>query len=84
MGKITDVDIVQRSIVLELLRNDHDSIWTFGELCEQVYDVPQGIMRQAIAKLAAADVVETSGSKHATAWATAAPRYLDALGMVCI
>jgi hypothetical protein len=84
MGKITDLDIIQRSIVLELLRDDQDPRWTFDQLCTEIYDVPPAAMRQAIKKLEAGQVIHTTEDPQLLAWASEGTRHLDSLGMVCI
>jgi hypothetical protein len=85
MGKkIADLGIVQRSVVLVLLSDDHDRLWTFNELHREIYDAPPDVLRHAIRLLEAGKVIETTTSPKRGVWATEATRYLDSLEMVCI
>jgi hypothetical protein len=81
MDWIADVDIVQRSVVLEVLRDDHGKGWSRDELAAEIYDVEPHVIGTAIACLRRGGVVRTLGDQ---VWATSAVRHLDGLGMVCI
>jgi hypothetical protein len=76
-----DPAIVERSIVLELLRDDHGEWWTRAELEQEIYDVQPSAVGAAVDRLKAGGVVELQGERVR---ATRSLRYLDALGMVCI
>jgi hypothetical protein len=81
MGKVADVDIVQRSVVLEVLRDNHAKEWSRAELAAEIYDVEPHVIGAAVACLRRGGVVRTSGDQ---VWATSAVWHLDGLGMVCI
>jgi hypothetical protein len=81
MGKVSDVDIVQRSVVLEVLRDDHAKEWSRAELAAEIYDVEPHVLSAAVARLRRGGVVRTLGDHL---WATPAVWYLDGLGMVAI
>ncbi len=84
MGNITDLGVIQRSVVLILLSDDHDRLWTFNEIRREIYDAPPDVLRHAIRLLEAGKVIETTSSPRLAVWATEATRYLDSLEMVCI
>jgi DNA-binding transcriptional ArsR family regulator len=76
-----DPEIVERSLVLELLRDDHDPWWSREELGREVYDVEIAAIDEALARLREGGVVETQGERVR---ATRCVVHLDGLGMVCI
>ncbi len=76
-----NLEIIQRSVVLEVLRTDHVRKWSRAELAVEVYDVPSEALNNAIERLRKGGVVRTSGED---VWASPSTRHLDELGMVCI
>jgi hypothetical protein len=76
-----DPAIVERSIVLELLRDDHDEWWTHTALEVEIYDIEPAAIAAALLRLQQGGVAELQGER---ARATPSLRYLDGLGMVCI
>lgn len=82
MGQITDVEAIQRAVVLQVLRDDREQQWwTFDELQREISDTPREVLREAIGLLSAAGVVENRG--HGVR-ATRPARCLDTLGLVAI
>lgn len=76
-----DPAIIERSIVLELLRDDHADWWTRAELGREIYDVEDSTITAALQRLQAGEVAELQDERVR---ATRCLRYLDELGMVCI
>jgi len=70
---------VERAIVLQLLRDDHDERWSGAELEAEVNDVEPSVLRSAIADLEHQGVVVAQG-EHILASRCA--RHLDELGLV--
>ncbi len=76
-----DPAIVERSIVLELLRDDHEEWWTLAELGREIYDIAGPAIAEAALRLRDSGVAELDGERVR---ASPCLRYLDGLGMVCI
>jgi hypothetical protein len=76
-----DPAIVERSIVLELLRDDHEQWWTRVDLVREMYDVDAAAIDTALIRLCDTGVVEAQDERVRAAGCL---RYLDELGMVCI
>jgi hypothetical protein len=76
-----DPAIGERSIVLELLRDDHEEWWTRAELGREIYDIAGPAIAKALLALQDGGVVELRAERVR---ATRCLRYLDGLGMVCI
>jgi len=79
--RIDDPAIVQRSIVLMLLDEDHAARWSLADLEQELFDVVPGVVGDALERLKDGGVVEVEGEE---VWALAAARYLGELGMVCV
>jgi hypothetical protein len=75
----SDPPIVERAIVLQLLRDDHDEQWLRAELEAEVNDVEPSVLRSAIADLERQGVV-VAQDEHVLASPCA--RRLDELGLV--
>jgi methionyl-tRNA formyltransferase len=84
MGDTTDVETVQRCVIWQLLRGDRHPTWTFDDLHQELYDIPPDVLRQAVKTLETERVIETAQDPQLTTWATAAPRFLDRLGLIGI
>ncbi len=78
-----DPAILERSIVLELLRDDHEEWWTRAELEAEIYDVQAAVLAAALLRLEDGGVVELLLQDERVR-ASGCLRYLDGLGMVCI
>jgi DNA-binding HxlR family transcriptional regulator len=72
---------VERAVVLQLLRDDHDERWSRAELEAEIDDVEPSVLSSAIAGLERQGVVVAQG-KHVVASQCA--RHLDELGLVGI
>ena len=70
---------VERAVVLQLLRDDHDEQWSRAELEAEVNDVEPLVLSSAIAELERRGVVVAQG-EHVVASPCA--RRLDELGLV--
>ena len=70
---------IERAIVLQLLRDDHDERWSRAELAVEVNDVEPSVLRSAIADLERQGVV-VAQDEHVLASPCA--RRLDELGLV--
>ncbi len=72
---------VERAIVLQILRNDHDENWSRAELEIALGDTEQLTISDALARLEEEGVIELSGE---IVLATRATRHLDALELLAI
>ena len=70
---------VERAIVLQLLRDDHDERWSRAELEAEINGMEPSVLRSAIAELERRGVVVAQG-EHVVASRCA--RHLDELGLV--
>jgi hypothetical protein len=73
--------IVERAIVLQILRDDHDERWLRAELAQEISDHPPDIVGRALARLERAGVLRLDGDY---AEASRAARRLDELEMISI
>jgi hypothetical protein len=73
--------MVERGIVLQVLRDDHDERWTRDELKKEISDFPPDEVNGAIDDLAAACVVEADGDRVS---ASLAARRLDKLELISV
>jgi len=79
--RIDDPRIVQRSVVLMLLDDDHAERWSLADIERELFDVVPGLVGEALERLKDGAVVELDGEE---VWALPAARYLNELGMVCV
>jgi len=70
---------VERAVVLQLLRDDHDERWPRAELEAEINDVEPSVLRSAIAHLERQGVVAAQGEHVAAARCA---RHLDELGLI--
>jgi DNA-binding HxlR family transcriptional regulator len=70
---------IERAVVLQLLRDDHDERWSRAELEAEINDVEPSVLSSAIAELERRGVVVAQG-EHVVASPCA--RHLDELGLV--
>jgi hypothetical protein len=73
--------MVERAIVLQLLRDDHDERWSRAELAGEIPDFEGPVLDGALARLQREGVLHREGSE---AWASRAARRLDELEMISI
>jgi DNA-binding HxlR family transcriptional regulator len=77
----SDEHKVERAIVLQILRDDHDENWSRAELEIALGDTEQLTISDALARLEEEGVIELSGE---IVLATRATRHLDALELLAI
>jgi hypothetical protein len=73
--------MVQRAVVLQVLRDDHPERWPRAELERKIPDAQPAEVGDAIERLEQVRVVEVQGE---TVWATRCARHLDALELISI
>ena len=74
-------DEVERAIVLQLLRADHDPRWTRRELMRALAHLPSVEISKGIVRLDAHGVVGRLGEDL---WASRAVRRLDELALIAV
>ena len=74
-------DDVERAIVLQLLRPDHDPRWRRAELMRALRHLPSLEVSKGIVRLDAHGVVERLGEEL---WASRATRRLDELALIAV
>jgi hypothetical protein len=79
--KIKDQGIIQRGILLELLRSDHPGRWKRTELRGRLYDATRSAFEKALTILEAEDLIALTETK---VWATGSVRHVDELGMISV
>jgi len=79
--ELTDQEIAERAVVLQVLRDDHDERWSRAELEREIYDIEPLAISDAVERLRQEGVVHTTGE---LVWASCCAWRLDALGMVSI
>ena len=77
--KRIDLTLVQRAIILQVLRDDHPEKWTRAELEQQLSDIEPLTVSDALAGLAIAEVVSVDGESVCAARCV---RHLDILGLL--
>ena len=80
-GSYTDPDGIERAIVLQVLRDDHDERWSRAELDVELQDVERQAVGVALDALRQESVLRISGQ---LVWASRCARHLSALGMVSV
>ncbi len=71
---------LERAIVLQLLRDDHEEPWFLDELVREL-DAPASSVEQALARLSGDGVVRLSGTEVSAAHAA---RCLNELALIAI
>jgi hypothetical protein len=74
-----EVWIVERAVVLQVLRDDHDERWVRAELAEEVSDFEPAVLDAALGHLERDAVLGREGD---SVWATRAARRLDELELI--
>lgn len=77
--KIKDQGVIQRSVLLELLRSDHSRRWKRTELRGRLYDATRSAFEKALTILEAEDLITLTETK---VWAASSVRHVDELGMI--
>lgn len=84
----TDLQIAERAIILQLLRDDHDERWTHAALQAEVSDVEPSVLSSAVERLERHGValhgIALQGIALQGEYVRASPcaRHLDELGLV--
>ncbi len=81
MSKAQKVWIAERTIVLQVLRDDHPERWTLEELTQEIEDMPAEIVGEAARRLGGMGVVALDKE---VCKASGAARRIDALGLISI
>jgi DNA-binding HxlR family transcriptional regulator len=76
-----DTRMVERAIVLQVLRDDHGERWSRGELAGEISDFQPAVLAEALARLEREGVVHREGEQ---VWASRASRRLDELELISI
>jgi len=78
--RITDPGVIERSVVLVVLDQDHPPRWSRAEIERELFDVEPQAVGEAVERLKDGNVVELSGEE---VWALPGTRHLNGLGMIC-
>ncbi len=76
-----DPRMVERAIVLQLLREDHEERWTRAELTREIPEFEPSTLDEALARLDREGVLHREQS---SVWASRAARRLDELELISI
>ncbi len=76
-----DLWMVERAVVLQILRDDHEERWARSELAQEIPDFEPAILDEALARLEREGVLHRDES---SAWASRAARRLDELELISI
>jgi DNA-binding HxlR family transcriptional regulator len=74
-----DAWVVQRAIVLQVLRDDHEQRWSPMELAREISDFEPAVIEHALARLVHEGVVHRDGARVR---ASRAARCLDELELI--
>jgi hypothetical protein len=70
---------LERAIVLQLLLDDHERMWSREQLMIELKSDPSDVVEQALRRLEREGVV---GISEQSVWASSAARHLDELGLI--
>jgi DNA-binding HxlR family transcriptional regulator len=76
-----DLWVVERAIVLQILRDDHEERWARAELAQEIPDFEPAALEEALTELERDGVLHCEGS---SVWASRAARRLDGLELISI
>jgi DNA-binding HxlR family transcriptional regulator len=76
-----DIRMVERAIVLQVLRDDHEERWSREELVGEISDFQPAVLDEALVRLAGDGVVHREDEQ---VWASRASRRLDELELISI
>ncbi len=76
-----DTRMVERAIVLQVLRDDHEERWSREELVGEISDFQPAVLDEALVRLERDGVVRREGEQI---WASRASRRLDELELISI
>jgi hypothetical protein len=70
---------LERAIILQLLREDHEPMWSRGQLMTELQSNRSELVEEALRRLEQEGVL---GFSEQAAWASRAARRLDELGLI--
>jgi DNA-binding HxlR family transcriptional regulator len=73
--------MVERAIVLQILRDDHEERWPRAELVEEISDFGPAVVEEALGHLERDGVLQRRGD---SVWAARPARRLDELELISI
>lgn len=73
--------LVERAVVLQVLRDDRDEHWSRAVLAGELADVERSVFERALARLQAEDVLDVDGCDVR---ASRAARHLDELELIAV
>jgi DNA-binding HxlR family transcriptional regulator len=73
--------LVERAIVLQLLRDDHGERWSRAELAGEIPDFEPAVLDEALARLEREGILQR---EEGAVWAARAARHLDELELISI
>ncbi len=73
--------LVERAVVLQILRDDHAARWSRAELASEIPDFAPAVFAAALERLECAGIVRLDGSRVS---ASEAARRLDELELVAV
>jgi DNA-binding HxlR family transcriptional regulator len=76
-----DLWMVERAVVLQILRDDHEERWARAELAREIPDFAPAVLDEALTHLDRDGVLHREES---SVWASRAARRLDALELISI
>jgi DNA-binding HxlR family transcriptional regulator len=74
-----DVWTVERAVVLQVLREDHEERWPRMELAQEISDFEPAVLEKALGRLGRDGVLRREGD---SVWAACAARRLDELELI--
>lgn len=76
-----DLWLVERAIVLQVLRDDHEERWLRAELAQELSDFELSVLDEGLAQLEREGILHQEGT---SVWAARAARHLDELELISI
>jgi DNA-binding HxlR family transcriptional regulator len=76
-----DLWMVERAIVLQILRDDHGERWAYVELAREIPDFDPALLEEALAELKRDGVLHR---EEGSVWASRAAQRLDELELISI
>jgi DNA-binding HxlR family transcriptional regulator len=76
-----DAWMVERAIILQLLRDDHEQRWTRAELTREIPDFEPAMLDEALVRLDREGVLHREES---SVWVSRAARRLDELELISV
>ncbi len=73
--------VVERAVVLQILRDDHEERWPRAELAEEISDFDPAVLDEALERLERDGVLHRQGD---IVWAARAAQRLDELELISI